>query len=250
MRMEHEIKDALFSDGDIEQGFPVGNGLRVVALVEVLRLPIAGDRAGKFPAEIADDVRIGIVIDGGGVSGERQILAELFAAVRVEDEFARESRVVGGGDVEDGGIQLQEMVIACRRVKNLGEEARAEAVDGVATRHAKGDRAGIRDLAQEIDATVDRFRSSIEIFAGEQWAGMAKSVNFNGEAFGEPGLQLRIRGIDFAGHDAHGSAAIDLFEPVQDGAQESLVFFGVLHVIDSEDDNGVNAGFADPLRGD
>jgi hypothetical protein len=60
-------------------------------------------------------------------------------------------------------------------------------------------------------------------------------------------LQKGFTGRDGVAKDAQRSAAIDLLEPIQDGAAERLVDFWVAHVIDAKGHNGLYAFFTNPL---
>ena len=76
---------------------------------------------------------------------------------------------------------------------------------------------------------------------------MTQGMDFEGETFLEPGLELLIGWIDGGRHDADGSTAIDLFEAIENRAEELLPFGWCVHVVDGEDDDGLDTGFADPL---
>ena len=100
VRMEDEGERALLQDTRVERRFPVGDRHRVVRAMGVVRLPIARRHRGKFPAQFADDVGIRVILNrgaepfqaepGDGVGGGREIFPKLFAAVRVEHQFARQ----------------------------------------------------------------------------------------------------------------------------------------------------------------
>ena len=79
---------------------------------------------------------------------------------------------------------------------------------------------------------------------------MCERVAFEREALRKPGLESRVLGIDLVGHDAHGCAAVDLLEPVQDGPQERLVPGRVAHVVDGQHDHGFDPRLADPAGRD
>ena len=72
-------------------------------------------------------------------------------------------------------------------------------------------------------------------------------VSLQRESFFEPGLELRIFGFDRDRHDADRGAAIDLFEPVDDGAEKFFPFGRVVHVVDGKNDGCLDAWFSDPL---
>jgi hypothetical protein len=78
---------------------------------------------------------------------------------------------------------------------------------------------------------------------------MRQGVHFQRQAFLEPRLQLRVGRGQAVDHDADGRAAIDLFQAIQDWAEELFVGLRIAHVVDGEDDDGFDPGFADPLRG-
>src|SRR5262249_3513865 len=85
VRVEDEAVDALLDDGAVERRLEIADGDRAVRLlVVVLGRPVAGGDAGELPAELVDDVRIRIILDG---VDERAIvgnvLPELVAAVGV-----------------------------------------------------------------------------------------------------------------------------------------------------------------------
>ena len=61
-------------------------------------------------------------------------------------------------------------------------------------------------------------------------------------------MQNGFTGRDGVAKDAQRSAAIDLLEPIQDGAAERLVYFLVAHVVDAKGHNGLDAFFTNPLR--
>ena len=62
----------------------VAESERIAGPIAILGRPIAGRHAGKFPAEPADDERIGIVFDRVHKRGEGNVLAKFLAAVLVE----------------------------------------------------------------------------------------------------------------------------------------------------------------------
>ena len=88
--MEDEVEDALLEHDQVERGLHVLERLRVVRLLNVLAFPVAGNDAGKLPAEVADDVGIRIILDRVHERRERQILAEPLAAVGVEHKARAE----------------------------------------------------------------------------------------------------------------------------------------------------------------
>ena len=78
---------------------------------------------------------------------------------------------------------------------------------------------------------------------------MIDRVDFEAQAFAQPGLKLRIAGLDLAGHDTERSTAIDLLEAIQDGAQVRFVLWWIAHIIDGQNQRGIDTFFANPLRG-
>ncbi len=121
VRVEDEVEDPLLEHDQVERRLHVFERLGVVRLVDVLRFPVAGDDAGELPAEVADDVRIGIVLDRVHERREREVLAEPLAAVGVEDEVARQAGVVGREEGEDRGVDRQEMARRAGLVEDLGD---------------------------------------------------------------------------------------------------------------------------------
>ena len=79
---------------------------------------------------------------------------------------------------------------------------------------------------------------------------MRERVAFQREPFREPRLELRVCRVDLVGHDADRRPAVDLFEPVQDRAEERLVLGRVAHVVDRQHDDGFDPRLADPLGRD
>ena len=77
---------------------------------------------------------------------------------------------------------------------------------------------------------------------------MSQRVNLDTKSVTEPLLQKGFTGRDGVAKDAQRSAAIDLLEPVQDGAAERLVDLGIAHVVDTKGHNGLDAFFTNPLR--
>src|SRR5262245_56127333 len=77
---------------------------------------------------------------------------------------------------------------------------------------------------------------------------MIDRVALQAQALLEPGLKLRVLRVHGAGHDADRSAAVDLLQSAQDRPQEGLVLLRVLHVVDAEDDNGLDVLIANPHR--
>ncbi len=52
--------------------------------------PVARDATRELPAELAEDIRVGIVLHIVGERGERDVFAEPFATVGILHEFARQ----------------------------------------------------------------------------------------------------------------------------------------------------------------
>tara|TARA_B110000263_G_scaffold176413_1_gene154168 strand:- start:175 stop:783 length:609 start_codon:yes stop_codon:yes gene_type:complete len=77
---------------------------------------------------------------------------------------------------------------------------------------------------------------------------MGQRVNLDTKSVTEPLLQKGFTGRDGVAKDAQRSAAIDLLEPIQDGAAERLVDLGIAHVVDAKGHNGLDAFFTNPLR--
>jgi hypothetical protein len=53
--------------------------------------------------------------------------------------------------------------------------------------------------------------------------------------------------IDRVAKNADGRPAIDFLEPVKNRTQKRLVLRGIAHVVDGEDHNCIDVGFAHPL---
>ena len=152
--MEDEVEDPLLEHDAVEGGLQVFERLGVGRLVEVLAFPVAGDDAGELPAEAADHVGIGVVLDRVDERWERDVLAEPLLAVGIEHQVARQARVVGREDGEDRRVDREEMAAGARLVEDLGEEPRADGVERVAAGHPEGDRLVAGDLAHQVDAAV------------------------------------------------------------------------------------------------
>src|SRR5205814_1789890 len=52
------------------------------------------------------------------------------------------------------------------------------------------------------------------------------------------------------GHDADGGASVNLLEPFQDRAQKQFPSLGLRHVVNGENDDGLDLRLSDPRRGD
>ena len=70
---------------------------------------------------------------------------------------------------------------------------------------------------------------------------MIERVHLQAQPFLQPGLQVRLLRVDLAGHDADGGPAVDLLEPLQDRPQERLPLLVAAHVVDGQDDDGLDA---------
>ena len=79
---------------------------------------------------------------------------------------------------------------------------------------------------------------------------MIDRVDLQAESLIQPLLQMRMLGIDIAGHDADRRSAIDLLEPIQNRPQKSFPLFVAAHVVDRQNDDGLDPILAHPLRGD
>ena len=120
----------------VQRGFPVGDGGRVVRPVGVVGLPVARDHGREFPAEFADDIRIGIILDrgakpfqaefGDGVRLRREIFAE--PPVRVQRLLAGQRPVVGRGEVHHRGIDGQKPACCTDAIEDIRVKARAGTV--------------------------------------------------------------------------------------------------------------------------
>src|SRR5262249_24598389 len=131
--------------------------------MEVVGLPIAGDHAGEFPAELSDNVKVRVSVDnndkqthahaGDGVSRGRKIFAELLAAANIEHKVAKQRSVLRREEVHDRGIDLKKMTIKYDVIEHLSVEAEAKTVHGITTKHAKGHKLVVKHLIQQIDTT-------------------------------------------------------------------------------------------------
>jgi len=104
------------------------------------------------------------------------------------------------------------------------------------------------NLFQQTDAAEIGVCSRIEIRAREDRTGMRQRVHFQRKPFFDPGFVLGIGRIDRVAHDADWRASIDLFEAINDRTQHDLIRPRLPHIIDRENDHGLHAAFADPLR--
>ena len=92
--MEYHGEDALFDQGRIQGRLPIGDGRRIVCALEMKGLPIAGRRRWKFPAQPADDIGKGIVLNGRVEAGKRNILLELVPSIGVRNQLGRQQGVL------------------------------------------------------------------------------------------------------------------------------------------------------------
>ena len=99
MRMKNQIHCPLRDDRRVQRRLPINNRGWIICAVEMLRFPIARHRAGKFPAELSDDVRVGIVLNRRGKGREGQIFLESRAAIILQHQRARKRSAIGGKDV-------------------------------------------------------------------------------------------------------------------------------------------------------
>jgi hypothetical protein len=139
MRMEDEVEDAPLDDDRVQDGLKVRDRPRIVGLLNMLRLPIAGHDARKLPAGWANRIRIGIIFDRVHEGRKRQILTKTLLAVGVVHDVARQGGVVGREDVEDGRIDRQGVSRVRPFLEDLGEKAGTHRIARVATGHPKGD---------------------------------------------------------------------------------------------------------------
>jgi hypothetical protein len=248
VRVEDEVQHALLDDRDVDQRVPVGDRLRVVRPLHVLGLPVARRGAGELPAQLPDHVRVRVVLDRVHEGFERHVLAELLPAVGVDDQLAREARVLGRGDVEDGRVDREEPLGGRHLVEDLGVEPRARRVQRVAAGHAERDRLRPRHAAEQVDAAVVGGLGLVEVEPGQQRARVVERVRLEAQPLLQPPGQARVGGVELVGHDAERGAPVDLLEPLEDRAAIGLVDRRVAHVVDAEDDNRLHALFADPLR--
>lgn len=137
-----------------------------------------------------------------------------------------------------------------RAIEDLGPKPRRRCVERIAARHTKGDGMIPWNQRHLIDAAIVGAFGFCEVAFLETRAGMIGSVDFDRKTFVEPRLKLRIFGVDHVGHDAHRSAAIDLFEAIEDRSQVTLVPGRVSHVVYGENNHRVDSWLTNPLRCD
>ena len=216
--------------------------------MEVLRFPIAGNHAWHLPNPAAYGVRVGVVFDRDDVRVERNVFFKLGFAVRIGDEVGGQHRVGLGENIEHGTVHLEKLSGRIIAHQQLGKHAWAGRVLGVATRRAEGDRQVVGDVVHQVHAAVVGVGRRREVALGQHGAGMGQRVNLDTKSVTEPLLQKGFTGRDGVAKDAQRSAAIDLLEPIQDGAAERLVDLGIAHVVDAKGHNGLDAFFTNPLR--
>lgn len=79
---------------------------------------------------------------------------------------------------------------------------------------------------------------------------MADGVDVNVEPFVEPSLEMALVGLDEAGKNADGRAAIYLLESIDNRAEVCLVLLMIAHIIDTQYRDRVYARLTNPLLGD
>ncbi len=248
MGMKDQIHRPLLDNGRIESSFPVRDCRGIIGTVQMLRVPITGHQAREFPTKFSHDVRVGIIFDEGGESRERDVFAKSLPPSAIENQLARQRSIVRGDDVHHRRVDSEKLAGGISLVEKLGIEARAWAVHRIATGHPKGHRFVTRNAIHQFNTTVICFRGGCKIFLGQARARMRQRVRLQRESLFEPGLELRLLRVNGNRHNAHGSAAIDLLEPLQNRAQKSFPPVGLRHVVYGEDYHRFNAGFTDPLR--
>ncbi len=261
VRVEAQGVNALLDDGAVDGGFHVFDGLGIVFALQVLGFPVAGGAGGELPDHVADGVGVGVVFDGVDVAGELGVFGESFAGITFviffEDEFTRQGGVVTGEDLKDRGIDREKISLGSGLVHHLGKEARADGVHRITARHAKGDGAFVvGDLVEQIDAAVVGLLGAADVSrrrstSAQTRAWMRDGVHLETQAFFEPGLKLRMFGIDGVGEDGERGFALrvfDLLETIENRAKVALVSDRIAHVIDGKNDDGFDAFFANPLR--
>ena len=77
---------------------------------------------------------------------------------------------------------------------------------------------------------------------------MVHRVDFKGQPLLDPFLQMRILRLERIAKDADRRAAIDLFQAIQDRAEDGFIFGRRPHIIDGEDDNRFHTWLTHPLR--
>ena len=100
--MKDQIHHTLFFYGYIKCPFPVFQHLRLPAANEIVRFPVAGHHAGKFPAQLVDNKWIGIILNGTHVRPHRahalamlgcgfpgQVFGKPFGSIRIQHPLPR-----------------------------------------------------------------------------------------------------------------------------------------------------------------
>ena len=148
---------------------------------------------------------------------------------------------------QDRGVDPEELSCGIGPCEHLGVEARARAVDRVATGRAERHRQIPRDVVEQIHPAVDGVRRAAEIVLRQDRARVAEGVDLEAQPLLQPRLQAGIPRIQRVGEDAHGGPAIDALEPLEDGTQEPLITVRPRHVVDPQGDHRLDPGFPNPL---
>src|SRR5205807_2199728 len=123
VRVENHRERPLLMHGGVEGGLPIADGYWVVRLLVVLCLPIAGRDARKLPAQPAKRVGVRIIldrVDEGAVV--RDVLAKFILTIRIDNEFARQLRIIRRHHVEYGTIDSQEVAVVSGLVEDLAKQ--------------------------------------------------------------------------------------------------------------------------------
>ena len=161
-----------------------------------LSFPIAWDNRWEFPTEFSDNVWVRIIFDGRHEGREGNIFSEFFGARRIRDEVTRQRCVVRRENVHYRGIDGEELAGGVGAIEDFGEESRAGAVYRIATRHAECDGFVAGHAIHQFNATVVGVDGGLEISVGQAWTGMICGMGLERESLFEPGLELRVFGID------------------------------------------------------
>ena len=250
-RVMGKCEHPLLDHGCVDGRFHVADRDRAVRPVEVVALPVVGDRRGHLPAEPPDHVGIGIVVHVvDEVPVTRHVLVESLTPVLLNHQLAGQDRVVRREQHEHRGVDPQEVALGRRLVEDFREEPGTDRVHRIAAGHAE--RHGPSDGARpkQVDAAVVRGLGLGKVVAVEARAGMVVRVSLHGHPLLQPRRQLRIVRIDARGHHAHRGAAVDLLQPLDNRPQEGLVPGRLTHVVDREHDHRFHARFPNPLRRD
>ena len=218
--VKDKVENALLEDGGIDGGFPVPDCYRVAWPVEVLCFPIAWNHARHFPNPAAYGVWIGVVFDRDDVRVERNVFFKFGFAVRIGDEVCGQHRVGFSENIEHRTVHLEKLSGRIVAHQQLGKNARARRVLGVATRRAEGDRQVVGDVVHQVHAAVVGIGCCREVALGQNGAGMGQRVNLDAKSITEPLLQKGFTWSDGITKDTDRGASIDLLQPVQDGAAE------------------------------